>query len=66
MNTMARNFNELRSKLSPQRRERIASRARETMVEMLLAEVRRETGLTQTDLAEALGMKQPSLSKLES
>jgi len=33
---------------------------------MLLAEVRKEAGLTQTEVAEALGVRQPSLSKLES
>lgn len=38
----------------------------EMMVEMLLAEIRKESGLTQVDLAQALGIKQPSLSKLES
>lgn len=63
---MARNFKELRDKMSPERRVRVEERAREMMVEMLLAEIRREAGLTQTDLAEALGIKQPSLSKLES
>ena len=62
---MARNFKELEAKMSPQRLARIDLMARETMVEMLLAEIRRQAGLTQTDLANALGIKQPSLSKLE-
>ena len=35
------------------------------MAEMLLAEIRKSVGLTQEDLAAALGVKQPSLSKLE-
>lgn len=63
---MARNFKELRDKMSPQRRMRVEEQAREMMVEMLLAEIRKESGLTQTDLAKALGIRQPSLSKLES
>ncbi len=63
---MAHNFNELRDKMSPERRGRVEAQAREMMVEMLLAEIRKEAGLTQIDLAEALGIKQPSLSKLES
>jgi len=63
---MARRFNELRERMSPERRARVEERARDMMVDMLLAEIRREAGLTQTDLAEALGIKQPSLSKLES
>lgn len=63
---MARNFKELEAKMSPKRRSRIEAMARDTMAEMLLAEIRRQTGLTQVDLAGALGIKQPSLSKLES
>lgn len=35
------------------------------MAEMLLAEVRNATGKSQSELAKALGIKQPSLSKLE-
>ncbi len=62
---MARKFEELRSRMSPQRQARIEQNAREMMVEMLLAEIRKEAGLTQVDLAEELGIKQPSLSKLE-
>jgi len=33
---------------------------------MLLTEIRKEVGLTQEDLAKVMGIKQPSLSKLES
>jgi len=62
---MARNFNELRAKMSPERRARNKALAREMMVEMLLVELRKHTGLTQTDLAKALGIKQPTVSKLE-
>lgn len=36
------------------------------MAEMLLAEVRKAVGFTQADLAAALGIKQPTLSRLES
>ena len=40
-------------------------KAREMMAEMLLAEIRKSAGLTQEELAEILGITQPSLSKLE-
>lgn len=63
---MARNFNELRNKMSPQRRAKVDAQARDIMAEMLLAEIRRQVGLTQTDLAQTLGIRQPTLSKLES
>ncbi|MBN1818830.1 MAG: helix-turn-helix transcriptional regulator [Sedimentisphaerales bacterium] len=42
------------------------ARAKEIMAEMLLAEIRKEAGFTQEDLAKVMGIKQPSLSKLES
>ena len=41
-------------------------RVKEMMAEMLLAEIRKNVGLTQEDLAAQLGIKQPTLSKLES
>lgn len=41
------------------------ARAKEMMAEMLLAEIRKNVGLTQEDLAAQLGIKQPTLSKLE-
>jgi transcriptional regulator with XRE-family HTH domain len=36
------------------------------MAEMLLGDIRKEAGFTQEQAAELLGIKQPSLSKLES
>lgn len=36
------------------------------MAEMLLAEIRKEAGFTQEDLAKTMGIKQPSLSKFQS
>ncbi len=62
---MPHKFDELRARMSPERRARIDAQAREMIAEMLLAEIRKQAGLTQTDLAEALGIKQPTLSKLE-
>ena len=41
-------------------------RAKEMLAEMLLAEVRQSVGLTQEELAATLGIKQPTLSRLES
>lgn len=61
-----RNFKELESRMDPERLARSRERARGMMAEMLLAELRRHAGMTQDELAGALGIKQPSLSKLES
>ena len=63
---MAHNsFNKLRSKMSPEQLAQVEVKAKNMMAEMLLSEIRKEVGLTQKDLAEAMGIKQPSLSKLE-
>lgn len=61
-----KSFDELRKQMSPESRARATAKAKEMMAEMLLAEIRKEAGFTQEDLAETLGVKQPSLSKLES
>lgn len=58
-------FEELRKKMTPEQRAKADLRAKEIMAEMLMAEIRKEVGLTQEELAEKLGVKQPSLSKLE-
>mgnify|MGYP000467284037 CR=1 FL=1 len=63
---MARNFNELRGKMSPASRAKAAAKTKEMMTEMLLSELRRLSGLTQNQLAYSLGIKQPTLSRLES
>ena len=62
---MARNFQELEAKMPPDSLTRAKVRAKEMMAEMLLSELRRAVGLTQEQLAAALGIKQPTLSRLE-
>jgi len=44
---------------------RARAKAKEMMAEMLLAEIRRLTGQTQEEVAAILGIKQPTLSRLE-
>lgn len=63
---MARKFEELRAKMSPEQRARVEAGVKEAMAEMLIAELRKHVGLTQEQLAESLGIKQPTLSRLES
>jgi len=58
-------FRKLRDKMTPQQLAQADVEAKEMMAEMLLAEIRKSVGLTQEDLAAALGITQPSLSKLE-
>ncbi len=52
--------------MRPESLSRAKARAKEIMAEMLLAEVRKTVGLTQELLAASLGIKQPTLSRLES
>lgn len=52
----------LRERMTPEARKRATLKARE----MMISEIRREAGFTQEQVAEVLGIRQPSLSKLES
>lgn len=63
---MAKKFENLEKQMEPERLARATARAKEVMAEMLLAEIRKEAGFTQKDIAKTIGIKQPSLSKLES
>ena len=62
---MANKYKKLRDRLSPEQLSQAEVQAKEMMAEMLLADIRKSAGLTQEELAAALGIAQPSLSKLE-
>jgi len=62
---MARNFNELRAKMSPESQARIAARVKEELAKMPLHQLRNAREMTQTRLAEVLQMDQGNISKLE-
>jgi transcriptional regulator with XRE-family HTH domain len=63
---MARNFDELRSRMTPERRAKNELGVREDLTDMLLREVRQLAGLTQEQAAESMGITQSALSRLES
>lgn len=64
---MAKSFDELVKRTTDKRtRQRADRRAQELLGELLLSEMRTATGKSQREVAETLGIKQPSLSKLES
>src|SRR5258708_1339226 len=63
---MARAFDDLVKRVTTKKTQAKATRrAQELLGELLLSEVRQLAGKSQQEVAETLGMKQPSLSKLE-
>ena len=63
---MAKNFSELRAKMSPERRGRNAAEAQRMLLEMTLQELRQGiTNFSQEDIAEMLKVTQGYISKLE-
>ena len=62
---MAKSFNELKEKMSPESLDRANQKAREMLAAMPLQELRQARMLSQEQLAKALHLKQPSISKLE-
>ncbi len=63
---MAKSFDALIKRTTTKRTQiRAARRTRELLAELLLSEVRQLAGKSQQQVAQTLGIKQPSLSKLE-
>ena len=63
---MAKSFNQLAKKMmSKGARDRAEQRSRELMTELLLSELREAVGPTQKELAERLGIAQPTLARME-
>jgi transcriptional regulator with XRE-family HTH domain len=63
---MAKTFDELVKRTTTKRtRDLAANRTKDLLAELVMSELRELTGKSQTELATILGMKQPSLSKLE-
>lgn len=62
---MARNFNELRAKMSPERRAANEARVKAAIVAMPMEQLREARVLTQVQLAEILHVTQGAVSKVE-
>ena len=60
-----RNFNELLAKMSPERRARIKAEADDLHREYVLSQIRQQVGFTQADVAERLGVSQPTYAECE-
>lgn len=62
---MAKKFEELWAKMSPESRARSLALANKLRAEMPLHDLRHARGLSQEALARRLNVKQPSIAKLE-
>jgi predicted XRE-type DNA-binding protein len=63
---VAKSFDDLVKRSTSKRtRDKAARRTRELLGELLLSEIRQSAGKSQQQVADLLGIKQPSLSKLE-
>jgi len=63
---MAKSFDDLVKRATTRKtRLRAAARTRELLGELLLSEIRERAGKSQRQVADILGIRQPSLSKLE-
>lgn len=60
-----RNFNELLAKMSPERRVRVKAEADDLHREYVLSQIRQQVGFTQADVAERLGVSQPTYAEFE-
>jgi DNA-binding transcriptional regulator YiaG len=62
---MAKKFQNLREKMSPERQAKAQAKTKELLDAMPMQQLRRARALSQEQLAEALCVKQGSVSKLE-
>lgn len=62
---MAKSFNILKNKLSPESQARVIKKVKTALKEMPLAELRQARQLTQEQIAHNLKIKQASVSKME-
>ena len=61
-----RPWSELTKNHSPERRARVKELYEQKCIGMLVAEMRKNSGLTQVELAERLGIGQSAISQMES
>lgn len=60
-----RNYNELRARMSPERRRRNDEAVQDELRLMLLEELRKVESLSQAELARRMGVSQPAIARLE-
>jgi len=58
-------YRELLAKESPEMQARVAERVEEVSIQIALSMLRDELNISQTELAAAMGVKQPSVARME-
>lgn len=58
-------WSELRKDMSPERRSQVEALYQQKRLGLLIADLRKHSGLTQTELAERLGIGQSTISQME-
>lgn len=58
-------YRELLAKESPEMQARVAERVEEISIQIALSMLRDELNVSQTELAAAMGVKQPSVARME-
>lgn len=58
-------WSKLRDKMTPQQRAHSEARLKEMKIGLLIAELREQSGMTQQEIADKLGITQPSISQME-
>lgn len=58
-------YRELLAKESPEMQARVAERVEEVSTQIALSMLRDELNISQTELAAAMGVKQPSIARIE-
>lgn len=62
---MAKKFSQLREQMSRERRDNVEAKTEKFLTEMALAELRRAREMSQAQLAQVLGIRQPSVADME-
>jgi len=62
---MAKKFSQLREQMSRERRDNVEAKTEKILTEMALAELRRAREMSQAQLAQVLGIRQPSVADME-
>ena len=62
---MAKKFSNLKAQMPKDSQDRVEKRVADSVEEILISEIRKSAGYTQSQLAKRMGVSQPALSQME-